>query len=127
MTSFANYVRKQFNLPAFVQASLLSLLAFALTNFFLPVEEFEPKDVIFPLAVFAYVYVKNGTPMGDMPSDEKVDEQSREEEMRRGKVVKAPRIGARSVKYLKGMAPAKGTEVVVIMVWETWCKHCAAR
>ena len=125
--TFSSFIRSQFSLPAFVQAFLLGLLAFGLTNMFMPVEEFEVKDALFPVAVFTYVYIKNGTSMADMPSDKKLEEQQREEDKRDERTMKAPRLGPRSISYVRGEAPQKESSdsVVVLFVFQTWCKHCA--
>jgi len=102
--SLVDFAKAQLSIPAFVQAFLLGLLAFGLTNLFMPIEEFELRDCLFPLAVFTYVYIKNGTSMADMPSEKKLEEKEKEENRRSEKTMKAPRMGVRSVNYVRGNA-----------------------
>ena len=123
--SFAQFFKNNISIPALVQGLLLGLLAFVLTNVFLPVEEFEAKDFLFPVAVFTYVYVKNGTSMADLPTKKKLEDKEKEEDNKPDRTMRAPRLGPRSVKYVRGLSPGRDTSVVVLFVWQTSCKHCA--
>lgn len=114
---FVAFAKRMWNPRAFVQSSVLAIIAIILTNMLKSFRSFEWADATLPAGVFGYVYWRNGV------LNQSLAEADKEEEDQFDR--RAPRLGGRSVEYVRGSAPQPGG-ISVVMVFATWCKHSRA-
>ena len=116
--TFVSFVKRLWNPYAFLQSLVLSLIAVSLTLSLKSLSSFEQSDIILPVAVFMYVYWRNGV-LNQTLHD--VDSNAQENFDRT-----VPRLGVRSVDYIRGTPPRASDKITVIMTFATWCQHSRA-